>query len=239
MPWFMVDDQLAMNKKVAAAGNAAMGLWVRAGSWSQKELTGGFIPTNIARTLGTSAQAKSLVTVGLWVKVEGGYLFHDWDKHQMSVEEIRERRRKRAEAGRLGGQASGESRRSARAEANASQKVDQVPKQKRTPGPGPGLSLVTKGGELTSVGDDPEPPRYCDDHPNDTGGYCAACIPRRTAHDAWKKRQEAQERERRERQKWLQKNCSRCQGTNTYEDDRGRVHPCRPHQPPHQEVVNE
>ena len=217
----MVDDQLAINKKVAAAGNAAMGLWVRAGSWSQRELTGGFIPRHIARTLGTTAQAKSLVSCGLWLLVDGGYQFHDWDKHQMSVEEIKDRKRKRAEAGRLGGQASGESRRAASAEASASQVLE----QKRTPGPGPVLSLVTKGGELTSVGD-PEPPRYCDAHPNDTDGYCADCIPRRKNHDAWKKRQKAREAREADERSRRQKNCPRCHGNNTYEDEHGGVHPC-------------
>lgn len=31
MPWFKVDDTLALHGKVVAAGNPAMGLWVRAG----------------------------------------------------------------------------------------------------------------------------------------------------------------------------------------------------------------
>ena len=32
--WFKVDDNLALHPKVLGAGNAAMGMWVRAGSWS-------------------------------------------------------------------------------------------------------------------------------------------------------------------------------------------------------------
>lgn len=192
MPWFQVDDQLPVHKKVIAAGNAAMGLWVRAGSWSQQNLTGGFVPINTVKALGTISQAKSLVAAGLWDAVKGGYQFHDWDKHQMSVEEQEERRRKRAEAGRKGGQASGETRRGkANAEAsaspNASASGQQNVEQKRTPVPVPVPSVVTKEGGVT-LGDDPEPPRYCDDHPNDTTDYCRLCIVRRKAHDAWKSR---------------------------------------------------
>lgn len=213
-----------MNKKVAAAGNAAMGLWVRAGSWSQRELTGGFIPKHIARTLGTSGQAKSLVSAGLWLLTKDGYLFHDWDKHQMSVEEIKERKKKRQESGRLGGQASGQSRRSASAEASASQVV----KQKRTPVPGPVLSLVTSGGELTSVAD-PEPPRFCPDHPEDTTDPCIPCRDSRKAHKAWTERQKERDQLEREYRSRLQENCARCHGTNTYDDEQG-THKCWPHQ---------
>jgi len=43
MPWFKVDDTLAFHAKVVAAGNAAMGLWVRAGAHSMQQLTDGFI----------------------------------------------------------------------------------------------------------------------------------------------------------------------------------------------------
>lgn len=72
MPWFKVDDGLPDHPKVLLAGNAAMGLWVRAGAWSMKHLTDGFIPEAFVRLLGTAKEARALVTAGLWVKVEGG-----------------------------------------------------------------------------------------------------------------------------------------------------------------------
>jgi hypothetical protein len=197
MPWFQVDDQLPVHRKVTAAGNAAMGLWVRAGSWCQQNLTGGFVPTDVVRSLGTIGQANALVASGLWHKEEGGYIFHDWDKHQMSVEDIKERKRKRQEAGRKGGQMSGQSR---RGEASASATAEQVLNENRTLGPGPALSVVTKGGGVTE-GDDPEPPRYCDEHPNDTTEYCRPCIVRRKSHDAWKGRQKQLEADQLEQQR--------------------------------------
>lgn len=84
MPWFAVEDTLAFHRKTLAAGNAAMGLWVRAGSWSMQILTDGEIPADVARTLGTTAEAKRLVAAGLWVPKDGGYEFHEWADRQRS-----------------------------------------------------------------------------------------------------------------------------------------------------------
>lgn len=78
MTWFKVDDTLAFHAKVVTAGNAAMGLWVRAGSWSMQQLTDGFIPRHIAESLGTKTEIKRLVTARLWEEKDDGYLFHQW-----------------------------------------------------------------------------------------------------------------------------------------------------------------
>lgn len=82
MPWFKVDDNLAFHAKTMLAGNAAMGLWVRAGSWSSQQLTDGHIPSHIIAALGTHAQAGKLVSAGLWDFAEGGYQFHQWTERQ-------------------------------------------------------------------------------------------------------------------------------------------------------------
>lgn len=78
MTWFKVDDNLAFHAKVVAAGNPAMGLWVRAGSWSAHTLTDGHVPKHMVSALGTTQQAKALVTAGLWVETDEGYRFHQW-----------------------------------------------------------------------------------------------------------------------------------------------------------------
>lgn len=78
MTWFKVDDTLAFHAKVVAAGNAAMGLWVRAGSWAAQQLSDGFVPTNIALTLGTRAEIKRLVAANLWIAKDDGYVFWQW-----------------------------------------------------------------------------------------------------------------------------------------------------------------
>lgn len=78
MSHFYVDDQLAFHPKVLAAGNEAMGMWVRAGAWSKSTCTGGFIPDEMAASLGTPKVIARLVKAGLWERVERGYQFHDW-----------------------------------------------------------------------------------------------------------------------------------------------------------------
>ena len=79
MPWFKVDDGFAVHPKALKAGNAACGLWVRAGSWSMQQLTDGFIPDHVLPTLGTKAEAKRLVDAGLWERAVTGYVFHEWE----------------------------------------------------------------------------------------------------------------------------------------------------------------
>lgn len=99
MTWFRIDDSFADHPRVVAAGNAAIGLWTKAGAWSMRHLTEGFIPTAIARQLGTPAEAKKLVTVGLWLVVDDGFMFFrfaegaDGTKRQETKEEAEARKR--------------------------------------------------------------------------------------------------------------------------------------------------
>lgn len=86
--WFKVDDGLAFHRKAVEAGNAAIGLWVRAGAHCGQHLTDGFIPTKTVLKLGTRAQAARLVAVGLWVEVDGGYQFHGWGEWQPTRDEV-------------------------------------------------------------------------------------------------------------------------------------------------------
>jgi len=110
MSWFKVDDQLAFNAKVMLAGNSAMGLWVRAGSWSSAQLTGGFIPTHMANAMANAmanpCDADALVMAGLWDEAEGGYQFHDWTDFQPDAEIEKEKRKAtskaRSDAGKAG-----------------------------------------------------------------------------------------------------------------------------------------
>lgn len=92
MPWFKVDDTLAFHAKTIAAGNPAMGLWVRAGAWSRMSGTDGFIPDAVARQLGTPAQRKRLIEVGFWDRMPTGYAFHQWDERQPSKAEMEQER---------------------------------------------------------------------------------------------------------------------------------------------------
>lgn len=115
MTWFRVDDSFAFHAKIVAAGNAALGLWVRAGAWSSQQLTDGFVPTHMVPSLGNRAQATALVKAGVWLDEEGGYRFHDWLNYQPSAAEVEADRASKHEAkvqaGRAGGVASGIARR--------------------------------------------------------------------------------------------------------------------------------
>jgi len=97
MTWFKVDDTLAFHRKVVRAGNAAMGLWVRAGAHCSQQLTDGYVPTEIVAVLGTPAQAARLVKAGLWTEVDGGYQFHDWEAINPTRSDVEDRRRADAE----------------------------------------------------------------------------------------------------------------------------------------------
>lgn len=105
MTWFRVDDTLAHHHKVVKAGNAAMGLWVRAASWCAQQLTDGHVPIEIASQLGTAPQIARLVSVRLWHEVDGGYQFHEWSggstQRQPTRAEVEARREKQRDRQRL------------------------------------------------------------------------------------------------------------------------------------------
>lgn len=112
MGYLNVDDQLAFHRKTVAAGNAAMGLWVRGGSWTAGqqwpvgEELDGYIPTEIATSMGKPREIEALVRVGFWeTALIGGYIMHDYDDHNITIAEARSLSQKRAEAGRKGGRA--------------------------------------------------------------------------------------------------------------------------------------
>jgi hypothetical protein len=107
MPYFPVDDQAAFHPKFIAAGNAAIGVWTRCGSWCKQHVSGGFVPAAIAFSIGGSRDVQKLVVVGLWEKVEGGYQFHDWNDQagnfnadQEKARREKDRDRKRAQRAR-------------------------------------------------------------------------------------------------------------------------------------------
>jgi hypothetical protein len=94
--WFRADDTLAFNAAVVRAGNAAMGLWLRAGTWCAQQLTDGHVPRHIAATLGSPAQMKRLVEAGLWHETETGFLFHEWNASNPTRAEVENRRQSEA-----------------------------------------------------------------------------------------------------------------------------------------------
>lgn len=137
MTWFKVDDKLHDHRKTRAAGKAAMGVWVLAGSWSADNLTDGFIPATILPRWGTKADATKLVKVGLWLvdeqDGESGWRFHDWEQAQPTRAQKLAEREARAAAGRAGGKASGISRSQAKTKQSASGLVEPPSRPVPTP----------------------------------------------------------------------------------------------------------
>lgn len=89
MPWFKIDDKAHSHPKFMRAGNAALGLWLRCGSYSAQHLTEGIVPGVIAQLYGTGPQAAKLCKTGLWHQAghdctrcpqpdDGDYVIHDF-----------------------------------------------------------------------------------------------------------------------------------------------------------------
>lgn len=132
MPWFRVDDGFCMHAKVVQAGNSAIGLWVRAGSWSAQQLTDGFVPDAMIPALGAVLDdAQRLVDVGLWETVDGGYRFWQWTERQPTraqVEAERESARARMRRSRQAKRTSSQRSASDRAdERSTGNKADGAP----------------------------------------------------------------------------------------------------------------
>lgn len=103
--WFKVDDKAHSHPKVIEAGNAAMGLWMRCGSWSGERLTEGFIPRKTARMFGTLGEIRRLVEAGLFLDVDGGYQMHDFLEYNLTADQVKDLQGKRSTAGKKGAQA--------------------------------------------------------------------------------------------------------------------------------------
>lgn len=99
MTWFKVDDSFYDHPKSFDAPDCAVALWVRAGTWSARNLTEGFVPSAmLARLCGDPIPAaRDLVRRGLWHRTSGGYQFHDWTDYQPTKAQVEEERKKNAE----------------------------------------------------------------------------------------------------------------------------------------------
>lgn len=109
--WIKVYNSMPSHPKVLMAGDRAAWLSVCALCYSNEHLTDGFIATHALPVVAPGAKgaeklAATLVKVGLWHEVTGGWQIHDYGEHQRSSDEIRARRAKDAErkaAGRSNG----------------------------------------------------------------------------------------------------------------------------------------
>lgn len=107
MSWFNVCDKFWAHPKTLAAGDRAIGAWVRAGSYlSGHPVAMGVLSECARKTLRISPKvAAKLVECGLWERVEDGWLFHDWQefrpvRSQTKEYEREKKRRQRADVSR-------------------------------------------------------------------------------------------------------------------------------------------
>ncbi|MFF2189277.1 hypothetical protein [Streptomyces sp. NPDC058155] len=109
MPFFVVDDGAHSHPKMMRAKNAAVGLWMRVGSYVAQHLTDGHVPGDLAHMYGSPPQISKLLAVGLWHEHghacprcpqprPGDYFMHDYaESGNPSRAEVLARRGKAAE----------------------------------------------------------------------------------------------------------------------------------------------
>lgn len=113
MMWVRIDDQLHAHPKVQKAWHAcdtSLGLHLLALSHAGCYRTDGYVdPEFVHRQLPQTKirhrAVKALVDSGLWEANGNGWVIHDYLEYNPSRKSVEEVRRKRAEAGRRGGQA--------------------------------------------------------------------------------------------------------------------------------------
>jgi hypothetical protein len=90
--WFKVDDGFHCHPKILTAGNEAIGLWVRCGSYCSQHMTGGRVPRAIALMYGDMTLVNDLVKVGLFEPLEDDWLLHDFHDYNPTREQAQQER---------------------------------------------------------------------------------------------------------------------------------------------------
>jgi hypothetical protein len=103
MSWARVDDAWWSHRKVIGLDLEARGLWVSGLSYASHQREPLIPEAALPLMRATPEIADRLVDAGLWQRQDDGYLIHDWDDYQSTSA-------KRAEAGRRGGEKSGQAR---------------------------------------------------------------------------------------------------------------------------------
>jgi len=126
MTWVRIDDGFADHPKIIAAGPMALVAQVRALCYCSRHLTDGRISEEAVKTIlsGLSVTADEMLQAKLWQKSNSGYRVHDYLAYNPNRHDTLELRRKKAQAGRAGGQASALARAQASAWRHASEDLN-------------------------------------------------------------------------------------------------------------------
>ncbi|MGH3627847.1 MAG: hypothetical protein ACRDRL_10470 [Sciscionella sp.] len=189
MPWFKVDDSFYDHPKIFDAPDCAVALWTRAGAWSARNLTDGFVPAKLPARLCDDPDTAigQLVDRGVWRRTKAGYQFHDWSEYQPTAETVRDLRQKRADAGRKGGLAGKTGKQNgSKTQASASH----FAKQNGTPSRPVLSSGYLEGVSPDSTAREKRPPDKCSKHENDPDPpNCRACADTRRAAETFDEHQ--------------------------------------------------
>lgn len=94
MTWFKVDDKFWSHRKTRRLTDAAVALWVKAGSFCGDHLTDGVVELDDIEFMGhDKATAEELVKAGLWKRHDQGYEFHDWHEYQPTKTKVETERK--------------------------------------------------------------------------------------------------------------------------------------------------
>lgn len=101
MPWVKLDDRFPSHRKIALLSDRAFRLHVSAMCWCAENLTDGHISDRelalVANVRGVKATAKQLEEAGLWDRVDGGWVVHDYLDYNPSRDQVLAERKKNAE----------------------------------------------------------------------------------------------------------------------------------------------
>jgi hypothetical protein len=87
---FQVDPDFYDHPKTLGMSDAAVSLWVRAGSYSVAKTTDGFVSEDVlVHALRSTVEvAEELVQRGMWRRRKGGFQFHQWEARNLTKDRI-------------------------------------------------------------------------------------------------------------------------------------------------------
>jgi hypothetical protein len=97
MVWVRIDDHFSDHPKMVAAGPLGLAMQVAGLCYSNRHLTDGFIPQNVAKKLldfddirgvAWKGVVKRLVDAGAWKVVPGGWQIHDYAEYQPTRSQV-------------------------------------------------------------------------------------------------------------------------------------------------------
>lgn len=99
-PYVQIEDDMPWNAKIRMVSPAARWAYVASICYCGHNLTDGFVAAQALSLVdGTRKTAAELVEAGLWEKADGGFVVHDYLKHNRSRAKVDAIRQVRAEAG--------------------------------------------------------------------------------------------------------------------------------------------